>query len=181
MSVAANKALVERFFEEMLNEEKLTIADEVFATDHVLRDPNLGTEKKGSAVMAALARLFHVLTPGIQVDVEYMVAEDDMVATSWTARGRSANEMADLDPTGVEVTVSGISMFRFDEEPKIRETRQQFRSLEYYPRRVPKEKATRELLRNDPLLAPMGNALWPGKCQVRPRSCLWGGEPDQAE
>jgi predicted SnoaL-like aldol condensation-catalyzing enzyme len=92
MSVAANKALVERFFDEMLNEEKLTIVDEVFAAEHVLRDPNLGTEKRGSAVMAAFARLFHVLAPGIQVDVEFMVAEEELVATSWTARPKAANE-----------------------------------------------------------------------------------------
>jgi hypothetical protein len=87
----------------------------------------------------------------------------------------------ELDPTGDEVMVSGISMFRFDDEPRIRETRQQFHSLDYYPRRVPKDEATRELLANDPLLAPMGSALWPGKCLIRPRSCLWGGEPYQEE
>jgi predicted ester cyclase len=181
MSAEENKAVARRYFEEMLNEEKLDIVDEVFVSYHVLRDPNLGEEKQGSAVMAALARLLHVIAPGIQIGVEQMVAEEDIVATSWTGRGKVADEMGDLGPTGDEVTVSGISMFRFDEDSKIRETWQQFRSLEDYPRPVPKEEATRELLDNDPLLAPLGAARFHAKCRIVPFTCRWAGEPDQAE
>ncbi len=50
--------------------------------------------------------------PDIRVTVEDQLAEDDKVATRWTARGTHLGEFLGLSPTGDGVTVSGIEFDR---------------------------------------------------------------------
>jgi SnoaL-like protein len=178
MSTEENKAIVRRYVDEVLNDEQLGVVDELFAFDCVLQDPNLGEERQGSDVMAALARVSHVVSPDYNVRVEETVAEGDTVMISWMASGKLAPEMGDPGPTGDEVTVSGISMFRFNDEGRISYTKQLSRSLDDYPRPVPKEEAARERLANDPVLGRLGDVAVRPKCWVKPWTCLWG-EPDQ--
>jgi len=156
MQAQDNKAVVRRYVEEVLNDERLDVVDELCASDCVLQDPNLREEIQGSDVMAAFARLCHIVFPDCTVRVEETVAERDTVVISWTASGKPAPEMGDPGPTGDEVRVSGISMFRFNNEGKISSMKQHFDSLEDFPRLVPKEEAARALLVNDPALAPLG-------------------------
>lgn len=173
MSTAGNKAVVRRYVEEVINGERLGVVDDLFASDCVLQDPTLGEEKQGTAVMAALARLCHVVSPDYKVRVEETVAEGDTVMISWTARGKLAPEMGDPGPTGDEVTESGISMFRLNEEGRISYTKQLSRSLDDYPNPVPKEESARKRLESDPLLEPLGAKRGPLKCWKKPRTCRW--------
>lgn len=178
MSTEENKAIVRRYVEEVLNDELLGVVDELFASDCVLQDPNLGEERQGSDVIAALARLSHVVSPDYNVRVEETLAEGESVMISWTANGKLAPEMGDPGPTGDEVTVSGISMFRFNDEGRISYVKQLSRSLDDYPQPVPKEEAARERLLNDPVSGRLGEAAYRPKCWWKPWTCLWG-EPDQ--
>jgi hypothetical protein len=180
MSTEENKAIVRRYVEDVLNDEKLDLVDEMLASNCVLQDPKLGEERQGSDVMAALARLSHVVSPDYKVRVEETVAEDEIVMISWTASGKLAPEMGDPGPTGDEVTVSGISMFRFDDEGKISYIKELSSSLDNYPRPVPKEEAARERLASDPVLEPLGPAAAFFKCWWKPWTCHWG-EPDQVQ
>ena len=50
--------------------------------------------------------------PDIRITVEDQLAEDDKVATRWTARGTHLGEFLGLSPTGDGVTVSGIEFDR---------------------------------------------------------------------
>jgi hypothetical protein len=178
MSTEENKAIVRRYVEAVLNEENLDVVDELFASDCVLQDPNLGEETQGSDVIVALARLSHVVSPDYNVRVEETVAEGESVMISWTGNGKLAPEMGDPGPTGDEVTVSGISMFRFNDEGRISYMKQLSRSLDDYPQPVPKDASARERLDNDPLLDRLGYAAYRPKCWWKPWTCRWG-EPDQ--
>jgi hypothetical protein len=176
MSTEGNKAVVRRYVEEVLNDERLGVVDDLFASDCVLQDPRLGEEKQGTAVMTAVARLCHVVSPDYKVRVEETVAEGDTVMISWTARGRLAPEMGDPGPTGDEVNESGISMFRLNEEGRISYTKQLSRSLDDYPNPVPKEESARRRLESDPLLEPLGAMKGPFKCWIKPRTCHWSSQ-----
>jgi predicted ester cyclase len=58
------------------------------------------------------ATAYRAAFPDIRVTVEDQLAEDDKVATRWTARGTHLGEFLGLAPTGDEVRVSGIEFDR---------------------------------------------------------------------
>jgi hypothetical protein len=172
MSTGENKAIVRRYVEEVLNKENLDLVDELFASEHLLQNPYLGEEKQGSAVMAALAELSHVISPDYQVRVEEMVAEGDIVMMSWTASGKLADDMGEPGPTDDAVTESGISMFHFNEKSRIFYTKELSGALDDYPRPVPKEQAHRERLVNASDSGPLGPGVAMSlKCLRHPRQC----------
>jgi hypothetical protein len=178
VSAEENKAIVHRYFQEVLNGKNLDAVDELCTSDCVLQDPNLREERQGSEVMAAFARLCHIVSPDYTVRVEETVAERDTVVVSWTASGKLAPEMSDPGPTGDGVRVSGISMFHFDDEGKISSMKQHFDPIEDFPRLVPKKEAALVQLVNDPVMASLGEEEKKGIfCKVVPGRCLDPGSP----
>lgn len=179
MSAEEKKAIVHRYVEEVLNGKNLEVVDEIFISDCVLQDPNLREESQGSEVIKAFARLCHVVSPDYTVLVEETVGEADTVMISWTASHKSAPEMEDPDPTGDEdeAEVLGISMFRFNNEGKVSSMRQVYRSLDDFPRLVPKEEVARAWVVNDPIMEPLGDKgdVVPFHtivgCLIRPKRC----------
>jgi steroid delta-isomerase-like uncharacterized protein len=52
--------------------------------------------------------------PDARLAVQDQVAAEDRVATRWTARGTHAGDLAELQATGKEVTVSGLTISRLE-------------------------------------------------------------------
>ena len=52
--------------------------------------------------------------PGGAITVDEQIAEGDKVATRWTGRGTHTGELAGIAPTGKDVTVSGLTISRFE-------------------------------------------------------------------
>ena len=95
MSLAGNKAEIRRFLQEGINERNLTIVDEVFASDHVLRSPLTGVEGVSGTeeIKRALeGYLNHAQGTG-RVTIENQIAEGDWVATSYTLRDAQEEHM----------------------------------------------------------------------------------------
>ncbi len=112
MSVDENKALVRRFFDEMLNPGNAEVGDELFAVDAIdhaaFPDQVAGREGFKQAV-----RMVHAAFPDIRYTFEDMIAEGDRVATRWTLRGTQTGEFLGIPPTGKAVVVTGINVLRF--------------------------------------------------------------------
>ena len=53
--------------------------------------------------------------PDLVATVDHLVAEDDMVAIRWTARGTNTGAGNGIPATGKSVETSGCAMFRFEE------------------------------------------------------------------
>ncbi|HET9992238.1 MAG TPA: ester cyclase [Kofleriaceae bacterium] len=108
-----NKALVRRFYDEVWNKGHLDVADEVFARDYVRHDPGPpappGAEGQ-KQVAAGMRKAF----PDLVYTVDFMIAENDIVAARWTIQGTQTGDMMGAKPTGKKVTFSGVNIFRFD-------------------------------------------------------------------
>ena len=58
--------------------------------------------------------MFFTAFPDLGFTVDLVVAEEDLVATHWTATGTHRGEWQGIAPTDREVTWQGINIFRFE-------------------------------------------------------------------
>jgi steroid delta-isomerase-like uncharacterized protein len=112
-----NKAVAKRVFEEILNQGKFQIADEIYARDFVNhglhRDADLQEDQ-------AAARWEKAIFPDLTVTADLMVAEGDVVTVVWTARGTNTGAAGGMPATGAKLEERGITVWRFV-DGKIRE------------------------------------------------------------
>jgi predicted ester cyclase len=114
MSIEENKAVVQRFFEELLSTDNFSVADEILAPDFRFYfagspDPMDLQSYKEFLVMRRAA------FPDRHFTVEEMVAEGDKVSARFTMRGTHEGEMRGIAPTGKAVTMTGIDIIRLRE------------------------------------------------------------------
>jgi predicted ester cyclase len=109
----ANKKVLRRLFDEVINGRNFAVIDELFAPDYV----NHGPFPANTPDLAGLKRFFAAnpqAFPDMRVELQDVVAEGDLVAYRAIVRGTHRGEFAGLKPTGraVEVTEINISKFR---------------------------------------------------------------------
>ena len=107
---ATNKAVAMRVFDEIFNQGKFQVADEIYAPDfqnHGLhRSVDLKTDQDA---VHAEKKAF----PDLRMSVQEMVAEGDRVAVLWTFQGtHTGSGYEGLPPTGTPVEVRGITIWR---------------------------------------------------------------------
>lgn len=129
MSTEKNKAALRRVYEEVFNNGKLSVADEVIAADYILL--GVPAEIKGPEGFKQFVTMFRNAFPDLHVTVEDMVAEGDKVAHSFTLRGTHRGAMMGIAPTGKQVTLTGTTISRFAGDKEI-EARMNTDSLGMY-------------------------------------------------
>ena len=85
-----NKALVRRTFDEVWNEGRMEVIDEITSTDFVDHDPqNPSREARGPEAVKPIVTMYRQAFPDLRMTVEAMFADGDCVITRWTAVGAS--------------------------------------------------------------------------------------------
>ena len=115
-----NKELVRRYYEDAFNEERLSLLDELIASDVVNHNP-----LSDSTLTAAEARGFegfrkhveaaHQGFPDAHVTIDDILAEDDRVAVRFTFEGTHDGRFGGLEPTGKHVSLSNIALYRIED------------------------------------------------------------------
>ncbi len=110
MSAADNKALVRRFWEELVGTGDSALADELLAPGYTVHYAgNAPMDRDGFLqFLGALRSAF----PDLAVTVEDLLAEEDEVAVRWTWGGTQQGPFLGIPPTGKTVVGSGIGLFR---------------------------------------------------------------------
>ncbi|TMC20474.1 MAG: ester cyclase [Chloroflexi bacterium] len=111
MSTEANKAIVQRFFDEVCNGRKLDVADELFTANHIYHDPSLPGIPSGPEGMKLTVSIYQKGLPDVHWQVNEMIADGDTVMTRWTGGGTQTGELAGnppIPPTGKQVSVEGV-------------------------------------------------------------------------
>lgn len=111
MSTEANKAVVRRFYEEVLNQKQLDVTEEVAGADFFSHGFPPGLPP-GPAGLKIFIGVFHEAFPDGQLTVDQMIAEGDTVATRLTFRGTQTGEFQGIPPTGKAVTVPALDVAR---------------------------------------------------------------------
>lgn len=110
MDLAENKALVRRYYDEVLtgrNRDLLTQLLDPSFVSHVS-----GGSDVGAGTYAVAVRATHAAFPALAVTIHDQVAEGDKVVTRWSASGTHAGDFAGGPATGRPVTVTGIHIHR---------------------------------------------------------------------
>jgi predicted ester cyclase len=103
-----NKQIVQRLIQEVLQEGRLEVLDEIACPDHVEHYPFPGQaqgveglKQRASMVRAAFDPTF---------TIEHLIAEGDKVAVMWSSRSEHVGEWFGFSPTGKSVTFRGMDI-----------------------------------------------------------------------
>ena len=106
-----NKALALRVFEELWNQKKLDLIEEIFAADLVCRVTG-SPELNGHEGYRQLVTAYLTAYPDLQFTIEERIAEGDKVVTRWTSTGTHKGELMGIAPTGAQIEVTGVTIDR---------------------------------------------------------------------
>ena len=112
MSTEDNKAVVRRFYEEVVNQKKRAVLDEVFDLNFVDHFAPPGTPGGLEGARQTLG-MFLSAFPDLHFTVEDLIAEEDEVVARVTMSGTQQGAFMGIPPTGKHVTITGIDINRF--------------------------------------------------------------------
>ena len=115
MSEESNKALVQRFYDEVWAKGNLDVADEVFSEDYVRHDLRAGDPTPGPAGQKEIAAAFRDAFPDLTWQIDFLLADGDFVAGRWTVGGTHLGPWAGVEATGRTMRFSAINVFRFED------------------------------------------------------------------
>jgi steroid delta-isomerase-like uncharacterized protein len=104
-----NKAIAKSAFEEVLSHGRFELAEQFYAKDFVNHGihSNAGLEEDQTALKG-----WHAAFPDIVVTPEQLIAEGDLVAVYWIARGTNTGTGNGLPATGKKAELTGITIWR---------------------------------------------------------------------
>ena len=105
-----NKALVRRYYDEVLNQRRLQVFDELASLNFVsylTSGDYINLQVYKQAIAGSLAAM-----PDLQVSIQDQIAEGDKVVTRWMAKGTPQVEFAGIKPMGKAVTITAIHIHR---------------------------------------------------------------------
>ena len=105
-----NKAIVQKVYD-VINSKELDGLDALIAVDVNDHDPGPGTAP-GLAGTKQTLGMFHAVFSNFQVTAQDMIADDNKVVARLTVNGTNTGEFMGLPPTGKQITMAGIEMFR---------------------------------------------------------------------
>jgi steroid delta-isomerase-like uncharacterized protein len=114
VSTEENKAVFRRYVEEVGNEGNLGLADEIFDR-YLAHQPDGSVLERGPEDVKRFMGEFRSAFPDFHTTIEDQIAEGDKVVTRWRMRGTHEGEFRGIAPTGKELDITGIGIFRFSE------------------------------------------------------------------
>ena len=112
MSESENKALVRRYYEEVLNQGQLQVFDDLADPGFVSYLPD--GQAIGSDIYKQTIAGTRAAIADLQVTIEDQIAEGDKVVTRWKATGTPQVEFAGIQPDGEPITVTAIHIHRVE-------------------------------------------------------------------
>lgn len=113
MSTEQNKAVAQRWSEELWGQGKLAVADEIIAKDYVRHDPGDPFAAHGPDDVKRIVSMLRSMLPDLAIHVEAMIAEGDLVASHYTATATDTVGYMGMPPTGKAIRTTAMQMFRF--------------------------------------------------------------------
>jgi steroid delta-isomerase-like uncharacterized protein len=109
MSESDNKAVVRRYYDEVLNQRRGDLLDEIAVEDYVEHDPFPGQGNGRADLRARVELLVGAFSP-LHFTIEDVVAEGDKVVVRWTNAGTDSGGFMGMPATGKDFGIAGIDI-----------------------------------------------------------------------
>ena len=106
-----NKALVRRFFDQVYNNARPEVIDELIADDYVDHSAP-PAQAPGAAGTHQMYDTFRTAFPDLRAEIHHLFAEGDLVVVRSTLTGTSRGELMGAPPTGKPVQIASIVILR---------------------------------------------------------------------
>ena len=113
-----NEAIFRRYVEEVFNQGNLEVAHEIFDR-YVADQPDGSTLERGPEDVRRFVGVLHSAFPDMHVSIDDQIARGDKVVNRITVRGTHQREWRGIAPTGKEIEIKAINIFRFSPEGKV--------------------------------------------------------------
>ncbi|HEX6737754.1 MAG TPA: ester cyclase [Vicinamibacteria bacterium] len=110
MTLDENIAIVRRYYESVASGRDLAVADEILATDCLIHEPQ--QQLRGTTDLKRRLEAFLVAFPDLECSMDDAIAQGEKVATRYTVRGTHRGPFAGAAPTGNQITMGGMMIFR---------------------------------------------------------------------
>ncbi len=105
-----NKQIALRLYEEVWNERKLNVVDELISPSHALHDPNLSGSQAGPEGYKRQVVRFMTAFPDLHFAIDDIFSEQDKLVVSWLISGTHEGEYEGIPPTDKKIFVNGITI-----------------------------------------------------------------------
>jgi predicted ester cyclase len=112
MSTETNRLLVRRFYDEVLNDRRAEVINELALADYTEHDPLPGQRDGLAGLKDRVTMLLEGLTS--TYTVEDVIAEGDRVVVRWTNAGTHSGPFLGIPPTGRSFDMAGIDIYRIE-------------------------------------------------------------------
>jgi steroid delta-isomerase-like uncharacterized protein len=107
-----NKAVIQRFISEFVNEQNYDIVDDIFTEDYTRHDPASPESESGPAPWVESIKGLHQSFPDSKVHIGELIAEGDLVAFEGTMTGTHREEFRGIEQTNTSIEIQGNAMHR---------------------------------------------------------------------
>jgi len=114
MAESSHVAVLERYYEEVVNEGKLDVVDDVIAPGYVSHHNDPAHLPPGPAGVKAFVSITRAGFPDLRLTVDQVFADGDQAASMWTMEGTHTGEWFGTPATGKHAKWSGIVVSRFE-------------------------------------------------------------------
>lgn len=111
MSIEENKALIRRYYDELWNQWKFELAEELIDQDVRFRG-SLGRMVAGRGGLIGYMKHVQAAFPDYYNSIEELVAEDDRVVARLIYTGTHQGEIFGIAPTGRRIRYAGVGIFQ---------------------------------------------------------------------
>ena len=112
MATDADRDVVRRYYEEVLNLGKIELLEDLAVADYAEHDPLPGQGTGLDGLKDRASMIVEALSP--HFSIEDVIADRDKVAVRWTNSGTHVGEFFGIPPTGRSFEIAGIDIHRLE-------------------------------------------------------------------
>ncbi len=108
----ANKAIVRRFYEEVMSQGNMNLLDEIMASDFKDHGETLFGSPQGRDTLKQGITASRAVFGDLHVQLHDVIADGEMVGVRGTMRCTHQGEFLGISPSGNELSWNGLALFR---------------------------------------------------------------------